>query len=405
MPFQVQKHYQDVDGIVHVKLSVQAPAVEESTGMLHGATGPVAVLAADRTIATLSKLSRPLGTDVSYYGSRKGLCTRLRHVPRGKPLTNIYYDGGDCRTDLRMAYQACLREETTEGAIKALPIFMDGRTIVGTEADMESTFRQFNAANTVAIVLGKEFVRAFNDAFCTVETIDLSLPDLDVAKRSFSPIQRCISNAWRNASRPPVYLAQSEGQLATFLYGHAPRGTHSCKYMVEALANDHIVGFHVNAGEANARIDSASKKLIVSMVEKAQEVHLTYIKTSLGDATLINTENEAEEAVATDSSAPLLRRRHDWFQDASPRQVVHDVVALAQKVLGVDKEDRTWSTWGPILQHLHGWKGTVAYLPFQLRVVQGALNHLQGLLPLPSLLSPPVFREVSQQPFSIDTVV
>ena len=391
MPFQVQKHYQDVDGIVHVKLSVQAPAVEESTGMLHGATGPVAVLAADRTIATLSKLSRPLGTDVSYYGSRKGLCTRLRHVPRGKPLTNIYYDGGDCRTDLRMAYQACLREETTEGAIKALPIFMDGRTIVGTEADMESTFRQFNAANTVAIVLGKEFVRAFNDAFCTVETIDLSLPDLDVAKRSFSPIQRCISNAWRNASRPPVYLAQSEGQLATFLYGHAPRGTHSCKYMVEALANDHIVGFHVNAGEANARIDSASKKLIVSMVEKAQEVHLTYIKTSLGDATLINTENEAEEAVATDSSAPLLRRRHDWFPGCVTETSCPRRCRPCAKRAGCGQGR-------PNVEHLRSHPSTPAWVErhrgvpsFQLRVVQGALNHLQGLLPLPSLLSPPFF--------------
>ena len=136
---------------------------------------------------------------MSYYGG-KGLCTRLRHVPRGKPLTNIYYDGGgDCRTDLRMA--SVPREETTEGAIKA-SIFMDGRTIVGTEADMESTFRQFNAANTVAIVLGKEFVRASSVAFCTVETIDLSLLDLDVAKRSFSPIQRCQTRGETLLARP-----------------------------------------------------------------------------------------------------------------------------------------------------------------------------------------------------------
>ena len=392
------------DGIVHVELSVQSSTAEESTGMLHGCTAPVAVLATSRTIASLSRSSRPLRTDVSYYGNRGGLCTRIRHVPSGTPFHPVYCDGGDCRTDLRAAFRASLREE--ESATKALPIFMDGLAIVGTEIDMENTFRQFNKSNTVAIVLGKEFVRCFNETFCTVEPIDLSSPDLDVAKRSLSPIQRCVANAWRDSSRPPVYLAQSQGQVATLLYGQASRSNHAhCKYMVEALANDHIVGFYVDAGEASARIDSASKKLIVSMAEKHQTVLISYIKTSVGGGTLVNTENEAEEAVPTDSLAPTLCRTHDWFQDATPKQVVRDIVALAQKMLGVTDDDRSWSTWGPLLQQLHGWKGTMPYLPFQMKAVQSALDHLQSTLPIPSGQSPMVFREVSQRPFANDVIV
>ena len=404
MPFQVQKHFQDADGIVHVELSVQSQTVDESRGILHECTTPVAVLATSRTIASLSRSSRPLGVDASYYGNRRGLCTRLRHVPSGNPFNAVYCDG-DCQTDLSAAYQACLREEK-EGAIKALPIFMDGFAIVGTEIDMENTFRQFNKSNTVAIVLGKAFVRSFNEMFCTVERIDLSSPDLDVAKRSLSPIQRCVANAWRDSSRPLVYLAQSQGQVATLLYGQALRSNHACcKYMIEALANDHIVGFYVDAGEANARIDSASKKLIVSMTEKQQTVLISYIKTSVGGETLVNTENEAEEAVMTDSLAPTLCRTHDWFQDATPKQVVRDIVALAQKTLAVSNDDRSWSTWGSLLQQLHGWRGTMAYLPFQMRVVQSTLDHLQSILPLPSVQSPMVFRQVSQRPFANDVIV
>jgi hypothetical protein len=359
----------------------------------------VAVLSTSRTIAIASQHHRPLGVDVSYYGSRKGLCTRFRHVPAGKLLNAVYYDGGDFQTDLKAAHVACLKEEQGGRKTKALPIFMGKFTIVGAEADMEDTFRQFNASNTLAVVLGKDFVRAFNNAFCTVETIDLTSPDLDVAKRSLSPIQRCVANAWRNSSRPPVYLAQSDSQVAAFLYGKPPGDPQACKYMVEALANDHIVGFNVDSGDANARIDSASKKLIVSMVEKAQTVCISYIGTSSETATLINSENEAEEAVAAGASTPLLQRTHGWFQDAAPKQIVHDVVALAKKVLGIDPEDRTWASWGPVLQQLHGWKGTMEYLPFRMCVVQGALTHLQGLLPLPSP-TPSLFpREASQQPF------
>lgn len=402
MPFQVQKHYQDTDGIVHVELSVQPPLVEDSTGILHGSTDPVAVLATSRSIASLTQHHCPMGVDVSYYGSRKGLCTRLRHVPAGKSPNAMYYDGGDYQTDLKAACQAFLREE---GSGKALPVFMDRFTVVGTEADMVDTFRQFNASNTLAIVLGKAFVQAFNDAFCTVESIDLSSPDLDVAKRSLSPIQRCIANAWRGSTRPPVYLAHSDSHVAAFLYGQSRRDGRTCKYMVEALADDHIVGFHVDTGEAHARIDSASKKLIVSVAEKAQTVHITYIKTSLGAATLINSENEAEEAVVTGPSTPLLQRTHCWFQDAEPKQVVHDVVALAKKVLDIDPEDRTWASWGPVFRQLHGWKGTMEYLPFRLCVVEGALTHLQSLLPLPAPMSP-FPRGLSQPPFpSIGAVV
>ena len=139
MPFQVQKHFQDADGVFHVELSVQPVPTESGPGILHGVPGPVAVLCSRRTLGALARWSRPVDTDVSYFGSTDGLCTRLRFVPAGQSFRTEYFHGDRCRTDVAAAHRASLQEGDGRRQ-KALPLFMDESTLGPSEEAMEEAF-------------------------------------------------------------------------------------------------------------------------------------------------------------------------------------------------------------------------------------------------------------------------
>ena len=237
--------------------------------------------------------------------------------------------------------------------------------------------------------MGQDFVRAFNDTFYQVNEIDLSSPDLDGAKHRRSPIQRCLANAWGKRPRPPVYLARTDEQAAALLYGRATSEPRTCKYMVEALGDDRLLGFCMDAGEATARIDSAGKRLIVSLAETMQAVRFSYLSTAVtevktttvaddGETTVLGTVECVREGKGQDEPSPASTAA---FGDFSIRQAVGDMVALATTVFAVDPRDRTWATWGPLLRRVHGWSAALTWLPGPHPLLHSTLDRLKAALP------------------------